>query len=466
MTTVPDDLRDRLREQGQEHVLAGWDQLEEKQRSDLLAQLAALDLDHLRQLFDNREQGFPVPRLDRIEPVPVIGPEAATAEVRRVGEEALRRGEVAVLVVAGGQGSRLGFEHPKGLFPVGPVSGKSLFQIHAEKVLARSRRYGSNLPFLVMTSDATDAETRTFFEEQHHFGLPPEEVFFFRQGTMPALDLETGKLLLEAPGRLFTSPNGHGGTLTALADSGLLEQMKQRGIRQIFYFQVDNPLVKVTDPIFLGHHLQADAEASSKIIPKEGPKDKLGNLVQIDGRCTIIEYSDLPDDVAQETDEHGQLRLRAGSPAIHLFSVEFLDRMTAGRGRMPFHIARKKVPHIDASGQRVEPEKENALKFEMFIFDVLPLAERWTVVETSRREEFEPLKNATGSDSPESVQQALTRLAGDWLARAGATFPRYANDEPLFPLEINPLFALDAEELAARLPPDLQIPAATYLTNE
>src|SRR5262249_51379062 len=153
-------------------------------------------------------------------------------------------------------------------------------------------------------------------------------VYFFRQGTMPALDLATGKLLLEAPGRLFTSPNGHGGTLTGLASSGLLKRLSQRGIRQIFYFQVDNPLVKVADAVFLGHHLGAGAEASSKIIPKEGPKDKLGNLVQIDGRCTIIEYSDLPDELARQTDKHGRLRLRAGSPAIHLFSVEFLERMT------------------------------------------------------------------------------------------------------------------------------------------
>jgi UDP-N-acetylglucosamine/UDP-N-acetylgalactosamine diphosphorylase len=465
MTTVPEDLRQRLREHGQEHVLAWWDRLEEAQRTELLAQLSALDLGQLRELYAGREQAFALPPPERITPVPVIGPDAATSEVRRRGEEALQRGEVAVLVVAGGQGSRLGFDHPKGMFAVGPVSGKSLFQIHAEKVLALSRRYRKNLPFLVMTSDATDAETRAFFAEHRHFGLPVEEVSFFRQGTMPALDLATGKLLLESPGRLFTSPNGHGGTLTALASSGLLERLQRRGIRHIFYFQVDNPLVKVADPVFLGHHLRAGAGASSKIIPKEEPKDKLGNLVQVDGRCTIIEYSDLPDDLARQTDQQGRLRLRAGSPAIHVFSVDFLERMTAGRGRMPFHVARKKVPHLAPSGQPVEPERENALKFEMFIFDVLPLAERWTVVETSRREEFEPLKNATGPDSPESVRRALSRLAGDWFEKADVAVPREANGDPSFPLEISPLFALDAEELAARLPPGLQIRGPTYLNT-
>src|SRR5262249_20072152 len=153
-------------------------------------------------------------------------------------------GEVAVLVVAGGQGSRLGFDHAKGMFPIGPVSHKSLFQIHAEKVLALSRRHGRPIPLLVMTSPATDAEPRAFFEQHRHFGLPGDQMSFFEQGTMPALDLATGKLLLEAPGRLFTSPNGHGGTLLALADSGLLDRLRARGIRQVFYFQVDNPLVK------------------------------------------------------------------------------------------------------------------------------------------------------------------------------------------------------------------------------
>ncbi len=363
----------------------------------------------------------------------------------------VRRGEVAALVVAGGQGSRLGFEHPKGMYPVGPVSRKSLFQIHAEKVLALGRRYGKQPPLLVMTSPATDAETRAFFDGSNYFGLPREEVFFFRQGTMPALDLATGRLLLESPGRLFLSPDGHGGTLTALARSGLLERLQKRGIRHLFYFQVDNPLVKVADPIFLGRHLSTRSEVSSKIVPKQGPKDRLGNLVVVEGRCTMIEYSDLPDSLAHERDETGRLRLWVGSPAIHLFDLDFLARLTEGAGKLPFHIARKKVPHLDETGRVVEPDKENALKFERFIFDVLPLAERWLVVETSHREEFAPLKNAEGADSPKAVEMALTNLAADWLDRAGVEVPRNADGEPAFALEVSPLFALDAEELAAKV---------------
>jgi UDP-N-acetylglucosamine/UDP-N-acetylgalactosamine diphosphorylase len=462
MVEVPEDLRQRLRQYGQEHTLAWWTRLSDPERRSLLDQLTRLDLEQLQTLYADRDKVFAVPAPERIAPIPVIRLGSDAREARRRGEEALVRGEVAVLLVAGGQGSRLGFEQPKGMFPIGPVSGHSLFQIHAEKVLALRRRYGRPVPFLVMTSPATDAETRSYFAEQRYFGLPADEVSFFCQGTMPALDMQTGKLLLEGPGKLFTSPNGHGGTLTALADTGLLDRLRGQGIRQIFYFQVDNPLVKVADPVFLGHHLAADAEVSSKVVAKEGPKDKLGNLVLIDGRCSIIEYSDLPEELGRQTDAEGRLRLWAGSPAIHIFAVDFLARVTQGRTRIPFHVARKKVPYLDEHGHQIQPERDNALKFEMFIFDVLPLADRWTAVETSRPEEFVPLKNATGPDSPEVVRQALSNQAAAWLEQAGVAVPRRPNGDAAVPLEISPLFALDAEEVAKRVR-SLQVEGPVFL---
>jgi UDP-N-acetylglucosamine/UDP-N-acetylgalactosamine diphosphorylase len=322
------------------------------------------------------------------------------------------------------------------------------------------------VPFQIMTSPATHDETVHFFKQHRHFGLPAGEFFFFEQGTMPALDLATGKLLLEAPGRLFLSPDGHGGTLTALADSGLLARLQVQGIKQLFYFQVDNPLIKVADPTFLGHHLEARAEVSSRVIPKNGPADKLGNFVQVHGRCTIIEYSDLPEDLARQTDANGRLHLWAGSPAIHYFDLDFLDKVTKGPNRIPFHVAKKKVPHLDEGGNFVQPQKENALKFERFIFDVLPLADRWTVVETSREEEFAPLKNATGADSPQEVKKAITHLAADWLTHCGTHVPTDAAGEPSFPLEISPLLALDADELCRRLPKPLEIKGPTLLDEK
>jgi UDP-N-acetylglucosamine/UDP-N-acetylgalactosamine diphosphorylase len=463
MPDVPPVLRQRLEELGQEHVFAWWPTLKEGQRQELLDQLQALDLAQLRKLYGLRDQSWPVPAAEKIAPVPVTRLDPGDRETSGRGEEALRRGEVAALVVAGGQGTRLGFDHPKGMFAIGPVSGKSLFQIHAEKVLALGRRFGRPLPLLVMTSPATHAETQAFFEEKNYFGLPREDVWLFCQGTMPALDLATGRLLLETPSRLFLSPNGHGGVLLALRDSGSLERLRLRGVRHLFYFQVDNPLVKVADPLFLGHHIAVRSEASSKVIPKLGPTDKLGNLVLIDGRCSMIEYSDLPEELAHATDADGRLRFSTGSPAIHFFDVDFLIRLTAGEVGIPFHVARKKVPYLDANGERVEPTEVNALKFEMFIFDVLPRAERLAVVETTRREEFEPLKNATGPDSPATVQQALGNLAADWLEQAGVRVPRRAGGDAAVPLEVSPLYALDAAELAGKVDRRLRIDAATYL---
>jgi UDP-N-acetylglucosamine/UDP-N-acetylgalactosamine diphosphorylase len=464
MQTVPEDLHKHLQHHGQEHVLAWWDRLTDAQRQGLLAQVKALDLARLAQLYQDRDHAYQAPASEHIDPVPVIPAGSPDNGARRqMGEEALRRGEVAALVVAGGQGSRLGFEHPKGMFPIGSVSKKTLFQIHAEKVRAVGKRYGAPLPYLVMTSPVTHAETQQFFADQQYFGLPASEVFFFCQGTMPALDLGTGRVLLESHGQLFLSPDGHGGTLTALASSGLLERLRSRGIRQVFYFQVDNPLVKIADPTFLGHHMAHRAEVSSKVIPKLGPTDKLGNFVQVNGRCTMIEYSDLPEALARETDAHGRLRLWAGNPAIHIFDLDFLGRVTAGTGQMPFHVARKKAPYLGEDGKMVQPQKENALKFERFIFDVLPLAERWTVVETSRAEEFAPLKNASGADSAESVQAALTQLAADWLRSAGVPIPSQEGGKPAIPLEISPLVALDAAELAARFPKGITITGPTYI---
>jgi UDP-N-acetylglucosamine/UDP-N-acetylgalactosamine diphosphorylase len=463
MTSVPDDIRAKVQAHGQQHVLAWWHQLDDGQRRKLIEQLQSIDFDGLKTLFALKEQKNSLPEERRIAPLPRPDENAAQRDKqRRLGEEAFRRGEVAFLVVAGGQGSRLGFEHPKGMFSIGPVSNKTLFQIHTEKIVALRRRYGASLPFLIMTSPATEEETRQFFKEQHNFGLPEEDTLYFCQGTMPALDLQTGKLLMDSQAELFLGPNGHGGTLTGLADGGLLDQLDRRGVRTISYFQVDNPLVNLADPYFLGRHLAQRAEVSSKVIAKEKPTDKVGNFVLVDGRCSIIEYSDLPESLAIKADAQGRLLFWAGNPAIHLFDVAFLRKVTQGADRIPWHLARKKVPYVDEHGRRVEPAKENALKFERFIFDVLPQADRWSVAAITKKE-FEPLKNATGPDSPATVRQALCDQAADWLEQAGIKMPRDAAGHVTVTMEISPLYALDGEELAAKVDRKIRIENGLYL---
>jgi UDP-N-acetylglucosamine/UDP-N-acetylgalactosamine diphosphorylase len=459
MRDVPPDLLHRLRLHHQEHVLLGWETLSASQRQALIDQLSGIDLEEIDSLYARRDEGQTLASNERIEPAPMIPHDSIENQARQVGSEALARGEVAVLLVAGGQGSRLGFDKPKGMFPIGPISNKSLFQIHAEKVFALQRRFGRTVPFLIMTSPATHDDTVAYFREQHWFGLSEWEVLFFQQGTMPAVDIASGRLLLEKPGLLFTSPNGHGGTITALSDSGLLNDLRRRGIRSLFYFQVDNPLVKIADPGFVGQHLLRQSETSSKAIEKAYPEEKMGVLSLIDGRCGIIEYTDMPNELLHAKDAEDRLLHRAGSPAIHIFDVEFLQRITEDASKLPYHIARKKVPCID----NADPRQENALKFERFIFDALPLAERWLVQEALRAEEFSPVKNKEGADSPETARRDLINLAARWLELAGIKVPRDEQGDAIVPIEISPRFALDHEELIARIELRRMVDAPLYL---
>jgi UDP-N-acetylglucosamine/UDP-N-acetylgalactosamine diphosphorylase len=389
----------------------------------------------LAELYARRnEPSSALPSPYRLAPIPLEERNPASIPA---GEATLRAGQVAVLLVAGGQGSRLGFDKPKGMFPIGPVSGMSLFEIHALKVLALRRRYNAQIPFLIMTSAATHDDTVAFFEEHKHFGL--DDVTFFQQGMMPALDLATGEPLLEAPGKVFMSPNGHGGTLTALADTGLLKQMKARGIGHFFYFQVDNPLVDIADPAFVGRHLETESDASSKVVIKERPEEKVGLFALIDGRCGMIEYSDLPKQLAEARTADGPLLYRAGNPAIHIFSLAFLEKVTSGSTRLQYHLAKKKVPYYDSKTKTmITPSTENALKFELFIFDALPQAERWLAVTIPREDEFAPVKNAEGVDSPATAKAMIIALAQRKLQARGIKIMQDV------PVEIQPTFDLSS----------------------
>ena len=475
MTPDP-SLDDRLKDHGQEHLLKWWGELDAGQQRMLLDQIAAIDFDTLTPLIRDSLHGNlgQVGDMSKVSPIDVIrlprtdGERIAQRHVAEVGAAALSAGEVAVVVVAGGSGTRLGFEGPKGTYPIGPVSSASLFQIHAEKVLALGRRYGKPIPFYVMTSPENHSATVDFFAEHGNFGL--SRLRFFTQGTMPAVELESGKILLSDKGSLALSPDGHGGTLIALSKPGphgepsCLDEMRDSGIRTLFYFQVDNPLANIGDPVFLGHHRQAEAEMSFKVIEKVAPDEKLGVVVSVGGHPTVIEYSDLPAELGERRDDAGNLELWAGSIAIHLIEREFIERLVSNAD-LPFHRAIKKVPYVDDSGTVVKPERPNAVKFERFIFDALPLAKRWALVETSRVKEFEPLKNATGPDSPESVRRRMSDLFADWLERAGAVVPREADGSSTFMLEISPLFALNDSEVKAKLEPGFVVDGPLYLSN-
>jgi UDP-N-acetylglucosamine/UDP-N-acetylgalactosamine diphosphorylase len=448
--------------------------LNEEQRGRLVGEIAAIDFMQLDRLIAElvRRDPTSLPIGDRVQPIEVIRLPQTDGEriVRRrsaaTGADALEAGEVGIVLVAGGSGSRLGYEGPKGAFPIGPVSSASLFQIHAEKVAALERRYGRTIPLYVMTSPENHGATTEFFEIHEHFGL--EHIRFFVQGQMPAVDRATGKVLLASKDHVALSPNGHGGTLAALAAPGpggspsSLNEMAARGVRTLFYFQVDNPLVQIAEPSFIGLHREADAEVSFKVVERLTPEEKLGVLVMIDGRPQVIEYSDLPQELAGRRVPEGTLELWAGNVAIHVFQRAFIERL-AGECRLPFHRALKKVTYVDDGGRIVEPAEPNAVKFEQFIFDALPLSQRFCLVETDRVVEFEPLKNALGRDSPATVHQRMSDQFGNWLEQAGAVVPRRPDGSVPFGIEISPLFALDATELKSKIEPGMTIERPIYL---
>ena len=436
---------------GQSHLLAFWDRLDEPSRTSLLAQIEALDFDAIARMQALLRHPPEAAAAGAMAPAPVAELSgAARAEAAAVGEAALRAGKVGVILVAGGQGSRLGYDGPKGCYPVGPVSDAPLFHFHARKILALERAYGAEVPFYVMTSPMNEGPPRAFFEEHAFFGLDASRVFFFSQAMWPALDPD-GKIILDTPSHIFLGPDGHGGMLAALDRTGCLADMERRGLECVFYFQVDNPLVEVADPAFLGEHLRTGSEYSLKVCAKRDWKEGLGMAVERDGRTEIVEYSDpvFSDELKQELGPDGRLRFLYGSVAIHVFSVAFLRRETdAG---LPLHIAHKKVPHCDADGNTVKPDAPNAFKFEKFIFDALADARRAACVAFDRADEFSPVKNKEGADSPATCRRDLSDKWARWLEACGVAVPRDSEGHAAIRIEIDPAFANSPAELRARL---------------
>lgn len=450
-------LRQKLSSHKQDQVLRFYDTLTPEQQQRLASQLGSQDLDLLASLADSYVRQKPPIALPKdIQPVkpyprtPAPGQEKLYADARARGDELLKQGKVGAFLVAGGQGTRLGYDGPKGEYPVTPIKNKPLFQTFAEQLHTHSRIAMKVIPWYIMTSEVNDAPTRAFFEKHNFFGYPKSDVFFFQQGMMPAFSMD-GSLLLGEKDSLALSPDGHGGSLRALDRSGALADMKKRGVDHLSYFQVDNPLVHTIDPLFLGLHDLTGSEMSSKTVSKAGPLEKVGNFCIGDGKVQVIEYSDLPEELARRT-EGGNLAFNAGSIAIHALRVSFIERLnTGGRLELPWHRAEKKVPYIDADGTLVKPDKPNAVKLEQFVFDAIPLASNPLVFTTSRAEEFSPVKNAQGDDSPATCRRDQIRRHADWLEIAGIDVPR-ENGEPAMTIEISPLYATSAEQLKARQP--------------
>ncbi len=473
-----ESLRHALSKIGQGHVLSSLDRLDPARRSALIEQLSGLDLGAIPSLVAEYVTTKPEPHLPAdIQPAPYYPNDPAASfhpwdreHYRAVGEDLLRAGKVACFTVAGGQGTRLGYDGPKGCYPAGAITGKSLFQFFAEAIAKTGQKYGKTPPWYIMTSPLNHDATVAFFEQHDRFGLGRDAVSFFPQGVMPSFDIRTGRMLLADASTLATNPDGHGGSLKALKVSGALADMQRRGVEHISYFQVDNPIVRVADPVFLGLHASApdsSGEMSSKMLAKAYPEEKLGMFCVADGKLQIIEYSDLPMDLQRERLADGRLRFLAGSPAIHILSVAFVEKVAGDpRFALPYHRAEKKVPCIDpTSGEPVTPAAPNAVKLERFVFDAIPLAERSIVYEADRVEEFAPIKNAEGVDSPRSSREIQTLRAARWLEASGVHIPWRGPADPAGGVQRVPDCTIELSPLAAIEPEDIRAAAIPAITD-
>ncbi len=439
------DIRQRFEQAGQGHIFRWWDELGERARRRLLRQLDTIDLSRLDELR-NAVAALKQPRTRNLSPAPVYElsdpafPYALSDAARAMapyGERALGNGEVAVLLVAGGQGTRLGFDGPKGCYPIMPITGMTLFEVFARKIRRVGNDYGANPPLYIMVGKHNENQTINFWQDHDWFGLDPKDVQLFAQGEMPALD-EAGRIVMAGKDAIFTGPDGHGGVLGALQATGMLEDMRRRGVRVISYLQVDNLQTPVADTAFLGLHIAEGAEVSLKVVRKTDPAERVGIYCLDDGAPGIVEYSEFSEAQANERDGDG-LRYWAGSIAVHAFSVDFLTRLADSGIDLPLHAAHKKIPHIDEQGQEVNPAEPNAWKFERFIFDTIPMANNVTCLEVPREEQFLPLKDAQGPYSPEGVRQAYQDYFGRAVEMATGKRPPA--------IEVDPLAAENAVEL-------------------
>ncbi len=454
---MTNDLENTIKSHGQEQVMKFWGELSPESKDKLAAQLTAIPWNRLGELVEQYVVRRPVTDIpEDLAPAPYFPLQPADdkmaayySRAREEAEKILRAGKVSLLTVAGGQGTRLGYDGPKGTYPITPVTGKSLFQYFAEKIYRFGQKYGVKFTWYIMTSELNNSQTIDFFKSHDFFGLDEDRVVFFVQGTMPAFDHD-GKLLLAARDSLALSPDGHGGTLLALKRCGCLDRMKREGVEYLSYFQVDNPLVSIVDPLFIGLHALEKSQMSAIMLAKTGPFEKLGNFCLSDGKLQIIEYSDLPDSLAESRNPDGSLRFIAGSPAIHVISRDFVEQLTAGGYlNLPWHRADKKVPFLNDQGELVTPLEPNAVKLESFIFDALPLAARTMILEADREEEFAPTKNKTGVDSVESCKAMQVERDARRLEHIGVKVRRNAEGITEPAIELSPRLIADDADAAA-----------------
>ncbi len=446
-----DSLRDRLRLSGQEHLLRFADELDPAQREELAREIESIDFDLIARL--HRELVLNPASTAAVEALaPLQGrdwksfPPSGQSAMTERGRIALKEGKAAAFLVAGGQGTRLGHAGPKGTFDIGLPSGKSLFQLQAERLLKLSRDCGRMIPWYIMTSRENHDATTAFFENHGFFGLNRSDVSFFQQAELPVVDAD-GKILMSEKGRVSLGPNGNGGCFPALKSGGALEDMRRRGVEWVFTYGVDNALVRICDPGFLGFAIDSNLPAASKAVAKANPEERVGVFCLRDGRPSVLEYSEMTPEMCEARDARGGLLYGSANIAVHLFRRDFLE--THAQASLPYHVAHKKIPHVDSEGRLLSPAAPNAYKFELFMFDLFPKAPGMAVLEVDRAEEFAPVKNppTAGVDSPATARRLILDLHRRWARAAGLSGQELEGLE----VEVSPLTSYAGEGLTRSL---------------
>ena len=390
----------------QQQLLVMYEKLEECKKEKLLNQILSIDFNLTQKLYESTLVKEDMSN-SKIEPIAYMEKDKMPENIRKkyeeIGVKSIKNGELAAVTMAGGQGTRLGHNGPKGTYDIGLESHKSLFELLSDYLKEEGQKYGVTIPWYIMTSNENNKQTIDFFASHNYFGYEKDKnLFFFIQGELPMMD-EKGKILINEEGLVKLAADGHGGIYSSLVKNGMTEKMREQGVKWVFIGGVDNCLVKMVDPILMGMSIDKNVGAAGKSLVKANPKEKVGVFCKKDGRPYVIEYTEITDEMAEAVDENGELLYGESHILCNLFSLDSIEKM--GNGALPYHVAHKKATYIDGNGNIVVGDKPNAYKFEAFLFDAFNQLDDMAILRIKREEEFAPVKNKEGVDSPETARE-------------------------------------------------------------
>ena len=398
-------IKDTLNKYNQNHLLNFYEKLDEEKKQKLIKQITKIDFEQISNLYKNTKKKIEFNDA-KIEPINYFDKSKMSkeeiSEYEKIGSEIIRKEKYAVVTMAGGQGTRLGHKGPKGTFDIGLDSHKSIFELLCNTLKEAKEKYGVYVQWYIMTSEENNKQTVDFFESNNFFGYEKEKVMFFKQGQLPMCDTE-GKILIDETGLIKEAADGHGGVFESMRKDGIIADMKNKGIEWVFIGGVDNVLAKMVDSVLTGLSIKNNVLAAGKSVVKAGPKERVGVFCKRNGKPSVIEYTEITEEMAEAQDKSGNLLFGESHILCNLFNIKAIENIS--EKKLPYHSAFKKAKYINEKGELVVPEKPNAYKFEAFLFDAFESLEDMTIMRVKREEEFAPVKNAEGVDSPETARK-------------------------------------------------------------